>query len=512
MKKVLLIFMILVLVVMSASCSDGRSTAENSDMRPGIREYGDISLTVNIPTIHKSATQWNFELFKEKYENMEDWCDLVKNEYGLLIDVNYIAALYAFDIANSDYYIEKINSNDLSGLILVENGNFNNIPDLRDAGLILPLDEYLKDNINFNIMPEEMKNAYRLPDGQIWALPAGYNHSLYGRTYNKEWLDKLNLTVPDSLDSLYQTAKKMAYEDPNGNGISDEKGIAGKNWDGPEIFGDIFLAHDCYLSNFFQASVAFDYSTGAYEDAILKPEMKEALVYIKSLLNENIAKILHSYDFRTNGTAGSYYSMLQDIPDDSWVVSYSLIPGKEHSAMGKGPEKCLLLTSNTEDPEATINAFVNGFYSDLKGVATARYGMNETNYSIDGRNLTVNDGPHINILGDLPYIALNYVDEVQDQSGYLIGNKREYYETYSRLYNSGNLIVDTDDFLPHIDGSDARWAFGGNFTWYFMDVFEKMGTDDFISYYKGEMKKLGVQEILDKINEEAGTTSKYRYD
>ena len=506
MKKTILI-LLSILMIFTASCNGGSTEIDTQPTRPLELDMNEeATLNINVPIIYKSATQWNFELFRDRYDDLDSWYDLIKEE------INYIASLYAYDIANSKYYIEKIQNDELSGLILVETGNFNNIPDLRDQGLIYPLDELLKDNANFNLMPEEMRNAYRLPDGNIWALPAGYNNSLYGRHYNKEWLSKLELNVPDSLDSFYEVSKAFAYNDPNGNGINDDKGLAGKNWDGPEMFGDIFLAYDCYLSNFFQTSVAYDYKTGAYEDAVLKPEMEEALTFIKALLSEKIVKVMQNYDFRTSGTCGSYYGLFSEMPDeDIWTMSYSLIPDKLNSAMGKGPEKCFVLTSNTLDKEQSLNAFINSFYSDIKGIALGKYGQPGKNYEITDRELTLMSNPYMNILGDMPYITRNYVDTIKYDLGYETDNGAKYYETYSSLYNSGKLIVDTDDFLPHIGGTEAQWAFGGYFAWYFLDIYESMGTEEFLTYFKAEMKKIGIQDILDKLNEEAGTIASYSY-
>ena len=60
---------------------------------------------------------------------------------------------------------------------------------------------------------------------------------------------------------------------------------------GPEILGDVFLANECYLTSSFTNSISYDYSTNAYEDAALKPEMKKVLEFTKMITSNNLINI-----------------------------------------------------------------------------------------------------------------------------------------------------------------------------------------------------------------------------
>ncbi|MCZ8517103.1 extracellular solute-binding protein [Paenibacillus filicis] len=82
-------------------------------------------------------------------------------------------------------------------------------------------------NLKNNTPPNWQK--FLSVDGKIYALPR--SRSLIDNTVNirKDWLDKLKIPVPTTLDEYRAALKAIANGDPDGNGVKDTMGIVGIN-------------------------------------------------------------------------------------------------------------------------------------------------------------------------------------------------------------------------------------------------------------------------------------------
>ncbi len=79
-----------------------------------------------------------------------------------------------------------------------------------------------------------------------WGIPnANHSHMISNRgIYRKDWLDKLGLEVPKTLDELHDVLYAFANNDPDGNGKKDTYGILGSSQYN-KFFGQIFGAYGC---------------------------------------------------------------------------------------------------------------------------------------------------------------------------------------------------------------------------------------------------------------------------
>jgi putative aldouronate transport system substrate-binding protein len=102
--------------------------------------------------------------------------------------------------------------------------------------LIIPLDDYLKDNMpNYygRLFMNDANKSMLASDGKMYyiggLIAQNVNHQ--GNNYiNKTWLDKLGLAVPKTIDELTNVLIAFRDRDPNGNGQRDEiPFIAGGN-------------------------------------------------------------------------------------------------------------------------------------------------------------------------------------------------------------------------------------------------------------------------------------------
>ena len=78
---------------------------------------------------------------------------------------------------------------------------------------------------------KNVKKAITCTNGKIYSIPAVdgdkgnqlYNHKMF---INKAWLNKLGLSVPKTYNDFIKVMEAFVKQDPNGNGINDEIGLA----------------------------------------------------------------------------------------------------------------------------------------------------------------------------------------------------------------------------------------------------------------------------------------------
>ncbi|MCS7461795.1 extracellular solute-binding protein [Paenibacillus doosanensis] len=74
-------------------------------------------------------------------------------------------------------------------------------------------------------LPEEAWMELNPKDAYYGIPYYGIPH-LFSMSIRKDWLDKLNLKMPETIDDFYQVAKAFATEDPDGNGKADTTGFS----------------------------------------------------------------------------------------------------------------------------------------------------------------------------------------------------------------------------------------------------------------------------------------------
>jgi putative aldouronate transport system substrate-binding protein len=118
----------------------------------------------------------------------------------------------------------------ITNLQIYAPGGASGLGKLMDDGLIVPLNWYIE-----NYMPNlkkillehrEVLKEITLDDGRIYMIPEITLHPLTrssnGIAIRKDWLDKLGLQPPATLDEWYNVLTAFKTRDPNGNGKADE--------------------------------------------------------------------------------------------------------------------------------------------------------------------------------------------------------------------------------------------------------------------------------------------------
>ncbi|OPA79186.1 hypothetical protein BVG16_08810 [Paenibacillus selenitireducens] len=133
-----------------------------------------------------------------------------------------------FQWVPGDSYKEKLN-------VLAASNNFPDVFQIWDAsmyskwmnkGVFLDLEPLLKDypNIMNNVPNEAMKMMN--PKGKVYGLPMYAPAFRSNLAIRQDWLDKLSLQMPTTVDQFYDTAKAFVEQDPDGNGKKDTIGFS----------------------------------------------------------------------------------------------------------------------------------------------------------------------------------------------------------------------------------------------------------------------------------------------
>ncbi|WP_028612416.1 extracellular solute-binding protein [Paenibacillus harenae] len=264
---------------------------------------------------------------------------------------------------------------------------------------LLPLndliDQYgpeLKKNI-----PEDAWKSVTI-DGNIYAIPSMNvvpgNEVMYAR---KDWLDRLGLKPPKTLEEYREVMRAFAFDDPDGNGQDDTSGfILAEN-----------LARIAPIAGAFGIQrQMWTERDGQLVNASILPEMKETLAFLAGLQKDNILdpewplnKAANLDEKIASGKVGLYSAMWYDTrgpiltsqnndPNAEWIaLDYPTGPEGKQGTHGHGYTAGFnVVPVTSEQPEAVIR-MLNFMIGD--GYRTLLLGFeNEVWKMADGKVVT----------------------------------------------------------------------------------------------------------------------------
>ncbi|WP_246218211.1 extracellular solute-binding protein [Litoribacterium kuwaitense] len=127
-------------------------------------------------------------------------------------------------------------------------------------GVFLQLDDLIDQHMpNLKKRFEEypsVKQGLTLPDGHIYSLPTIYSFDALQMSgvgwVRQDWLEQLNMDLPETTDEYYEYLKAVSTTDLNGNGKADEIPYGGKGISGivELIEGSFGLGNRGYHHNY----------------------------------------------------------------------------------------------------------------------------------------------------------------------------------------------------------------------------------------------------------------------
>lgn len=172
-------------------------------------------------------------------------------------------------------------------------------------------------------------------DGKLMAIPniVPQGDAPYFLWVRKDWLDKLGLAEPQTIDDIESVAKAFIEKDPDGNGQPDTIGLPGSPLDlvyGDNGFASIFSYYGAY-PDYWMKDKDGNVSYGS-----IQPQVKEALSklrdwYASGIIDKEFALRKEAYELMSGGKAGMFFGpwwlpwgalgdAVKNDPKSNWVA------------------------------------------------------------------------------------------------------------------------------------------------------------------------------------------------
>jgi len=308
-----------------------------------------------------------------------------------------------------EYYVEYATSSDYNTKLSLYQAS-GKYPDMwldygrgvvaSKEGTIIPLDDLLekygqdlKKFYHGNIL-EIMKH-----EGKLWALPSGYNLSrpgneaqTWGLLIRTDWLNKLGLKVPETLDEYYEAVKAFTTQDPDGNGEHDTYGIGTYS---AVYFNQIFTAFGVN----YHGDGFWHERDGQLVNCIMTDEFEEALKLLVNWYKEGLIDpefvLLNSTEFKSkilNNKIGSTYWHVftaEEMQNQGVMLEmiYPVIGPYGHRGNGiqYATGEPIVISSKCKQPELAMQ-FLNWFAKDDNHLLL--------NFGVEGRHWEWADEKH----------------------------------------------------------------------------------------------------------------------
>ena len=404
----------------------------------------------------------------------------------------------------------------------------------RDGGMI-PLNDLIKEhapNIQ-KVLDEDARfrqTAYSL-DGNIYQIPK--NQELKAAEFwwiRQDWLDKLNLKAPTTVDELHDVLYAFRNEDPNGNGLKDEIPLFDRaGWKQPDEYlylWDTSLEFYPRDGKMKYEPLEENFKTGVsnmikwYQEGLIDPEIfTRGASSRDTLLGGDLGGCTHDWVSTAN-----YNSTLQEtIPGFQMVA---IVPPADQNGVVKErvsryPGVGWGISSQCKDP-VTVIKFMDYFFTEE--------GSDLMNWGIEGDTFTRDaDGSkhftdtvlqsELTPIGYLRSIGAQYRIGMCQDGDYEYATMKEDGIEANKLYNGHDEWFD-DSLPPYLDGKMALKYTSDDETEYknimasikpYVDEkFQSwiLGVNDFDSEYDSfikELKARGIDRALE-INQKAYET------
>ncbi len=231
-------------------------------------------------------------------------------------------------------------------------------------------------------------------DGKLYGFPNDLGNGTVTMV-RKDWLDKVGAKVPTNYNEYLDMLRKFTFNDPDGNGKNDTKGVTGAGLDN-------ITDNYRYILDFMQDAVpGFTKKDGKWVDGFQEPEMKAALerivaAYKEGLIDQDIVtnktstareKVINGEVGTISYWAGTWNLNLQQktekVNPNAQIITIPAI--EEVSYINRVPA-AYCITSASENPEAVFKYFIEFAHDGGDGQMLFTYGVEGLTYQItDGK-------------------------------------------------------------------------------------------------------------------------------
>jgi putative aldouronate transport system substrate-binding protein len=145
-------------------------------------------------------------------------------------------------------------------------------------GAFVALDDKLDKNMPNVVkkLPKDILKLVAASDNKLYGVPNVRDGGARGYWVRQDWLQKLNIQPPKTLDDYYKMLKAFTENDPDGNGKKDTFGLPLENY--YEFTAPFGIPYDDWMKD----------DSGNIVRSSVTPKMKEAITFAAKLYKEGI--------------------------------------------------------------------------------------------------------------------------------------------------------------------------------------------------------------------------------
>ncbi|WNQ09461.1 extracellular solute-binding protein [Paenibacillus aurantius] len=443
-----------------------------------------------------------------------------------------------FQLVNFENLSEKFN-------LAMSSGNYpdafhtaristNDIVKYGSQGMFIPLNGMIdKYAPNFKKLLDQypaIKKGITMPDGNIYSVPLVYEPDFYAVLIsqklwiNNDWLTKLKMPVPKTLDDYYSYLKAVKNTDLNGNGKADEIPYGGVGTGSLlEVLKGSFGLMNKGTNH---RNVDVDPATNKLRFIPTDPRYKELLQYLNKLYTEGLIDkditTIKNPAFAAKGSQGIYGSLVTTFPSTVMGQKQYVIPAPFEGPHGdklftniQNPlvqPGAFVITDKNKHPEATMR-WIDYFFSDegqqnffmgFEGVTFKKTADGKLNYTDEIMNNP--KGMEQGVMkyltwpgGSYPgYVTKKYfkaVDEETNNQHKVLGDSlpKENWPAFTyTVEESDQMKTLWTDLNTYIDGMTVKFITGAapfsewdNYT----ATVKKMKVDEYMKLYEGAAQR-----------------------
>lgn len=313
---------------------------------------------------------------------------------------------YTINWVNANNYKDKLNvmlaSGDLPDLTLAMDAYEPTIRRMALDGAFWDLTPYISQYPHLARFPKQTWDNTKI-NGKNYGIPN--IRPLEGGSYlniRKDWLDKLGLPMPKTMDDFYKVLKAFTKDDPDGNGKADTFGFTNYPF---YFFTDTFLGANT------SSSGGYKLKDGKLVNAYYEPEFRQGLVWLANAYKEGlmppdyvVMKDSQHKDFMKTGKAGVYVDPVNSAYTTAQVelnktfpkavvepIPYLEGPSGKFAYKDSGFYGMFLIPKSVpEEKLKRILAFCDFLASDL-GSDLQLYGIKDVHYTEKDGIKTINE-------------------------------------------------------------------------------------------------------------------------
>jgi putative aldouronate transport system substrate-binding protein len=338
--------------------------------------------------------------------------DIIKQELDKALNIDLGLTVYP----SKDDYVNQLNVRMSSGnfpdLFIVDNRQ--QLVQYANQGLLLDLTPYmdkLQQTVNY-IGEESVKKS--MVDGKVFAITKSPQIPYNTLWIRKDWLDKLKLQVPTTIEQLKDVAVAFTTQDPDGNGKPDTFGLTGSKL---LAFSSVFGAFGVGMPVDVGMPGNFYEKDGAIVNALYDPAMKDALSFIQQMIASGAVdpelmanNALQHQEKAIKGQAGIVYidwpnmtkqqfvDQIKTVnPNAEWVqIAAPSGPGGQFDGpwdIGAAPGRVAIPKALEKDPEKLQHVFdlLNYISNPDGGSMLVQFGVKDTHFTLDNGKPTMTD-------------------------------------------------------------------------------------------------------------------------